>query len=228
MNSLIEIIKLFHLGDLQVFFGWRDFYFLVFHDFTWMITRCTRRVFLPCIYYLRVLKVLKIVSFIFMGGSNILFRFLEHNFQDSKTFENVMTRLFNNIWIYINLSLDGCCKWMYQTFYGALVKLKIGFHICLLTSYGHANGLGIWNILTNSRFFKLKFFLSSISISEGGSICLLWMVDSWKGSRTKIWNIGWIFINFKSCNQNAIICTWPMIGNVQGLVIQFSWMPCKQ
>jgi hypothetical protein len=41
------------------------------------------------------------------------------------------------------------------------------------------------------------------------------------------WNTRWIFINFKSCNQNAIRCTWPMIGNVQVLVIQFSWMPCQ-
>lgn len=165
MNSLIETIKLFHLGDLQVFFGWCDFVFLVFHDFTWMITRCTRRVFLPFIHYLRVLKVSKIVSLVSMGGSNILYRFREHDYQDSKTFENVMTRLFGNIWIYINLSLGGCCKWIYQTFYGALIKLRIGFHICSLTSYGHANGLGIWNIFTNSRFFNLKFFLSSIWIS---------------------------------------------------------------
>jgi hypothetical protein len=55
------------------------------------------RIFLTFIYYLRVLKVSKIVSFISMGGSNILFKFLEHNSQDFKTFENVMTRLFGNI-----------------------------------------------------------------------------------------------------------------------------------
>jgi hypothetical protein len=53
-------------------------------------------------------------------------------------------------------------------------------------------------------FFNSNSFSVSISTNGGDQICLLWMIDSWKGSKNETWNIEWIFINLESCNQNAI------------------------
>jgi hypothetical protein len=85
----------------------------------------------------------------------------------------------------------------------------------------------LWKTHNLKKNSTSNSFSSSILISEVGWICFLGSVDSWKGSRIETWNIGWIFNNFESCNQNVI---WIYLANerkwLKSLVIQFLWRPC--
>ncbi len=109
------------------------------------------------------------------------------------------------------------------TFWGALIKLEASSHVHSLTSYPcqwtryskHSKNLWIRD------FFDFKFLLrSSIFIVGGGQICLLGIVNLWKCSRIKTWNIGWILIDLGSFNQYVIKYAWPIIRN--GLSCYFS------
>jgi len=79
-----------------LFFEWCDFNLLVFHDFTWMITSWTKKVF-PTIYI--VFENFQKLFLPHLWEALIFWKLFKHDSQDFKTFEKVMIRLLNNIWI---------------------------------------------------------------------------------------------------------------------------------